>query len=347
MHKISQDIYEIIKDYNCDTKNPLQLNDITNWINQFKEEDKLFILTEFLHLLRQGIYVSRKRAIELIWQNFKKSAMMLGYGNNLRNFVLETHFFDTQLDYKSQTVLIKILGDLVNEKVGEIINVNKDFTIKNYVFIDDIIGTGGTVLKFFRRWLSQETNLPKVLSGEINCLISVFAHHTWAWSNIKWALKCTFESDEVMKRLTLISNYSIENQVKYPSAKLNLAYPKQNSSLLVTNYFSALGATKYSELAYRKEGQPQKELFYSSSQNRDRFEAIILETGIEILNRVNVLKPSHRPIGVCNQQYKTFGTGTLFFTWRNISNTCPIVFWWNNASHNWKGLFELNDRGLK
>ncbi len=292
----------------------MQLKDVKDWINQFKEEDRLFILTEFLHLLKQGIYISKKQAIDLVWQNFKQAGITFGYGNDLRTFVLETHFFNTQLDYKSQTVLIKILGNLITENVGETINDTKGFTIKNYVFIDDIIGTGGTVLKFFRKWLSEDSNLSKVLSGEINCLVSVFAHHTWALSNIKWALKCSFDCDEIMKRLNIISNYSIENQIKYPSSKLNLAYTKFNTSALVTNYFDTLNAINYSELAYRKENQPQKELFFSSAQNRNRFEKIILETGIEILQKVKTINPSHRPLGATNPNYKTFGTGTLFFT---------------------------------
>ena len=347
MDKIAEDIYDIIKDYNCDTTQSLQLKDITDWVNQFNEDDRLFVLSEFLHLLKQGIYVSKKRATDLVWQNFEKASLLLGYGKNLKTFVLETHFFNTQPEHKSQAILIKILGNLIQEKVGETINSNKDFPIKNYIFIDDIIGTGKTTMKFFREWLSQESNLSKVLLGEINCLISVFAHHTWAWSNIKWTLKLHFKSDEIMKRLTIISNYNIENQVKYPSSKLNLAYIKLNTSALASNYLNTLNSANHSELAYRKEGQPPIEMFYSSAENRDRFEKIILEMGIDILNKVKNANAFHRPLGATYPSYKTFGTGTLFFTWRNISNTCPIVFWWDNPHHHWKGLFKLNGRGLK
>ena len=56
--------------------------------------------------------------------------------------------------------------------------------------------------------------------------------------------------------------------------------------------------------------------------------------------------PRKRPLGDTVKSHKTLGTGTLFFTWRNISNTCPIVFWWDVFGHNWTPLFSLKNRGI-
>ena len=65
------------------------------------------------------------------------------------------------------------------------------------------------------------------------------------------------------------------------------------------------------------------------SQNRNKFEKIILDKGLELLQKVKKEKPDprKRPLGDTVKSHKTLGTGTLFFTWRNISNTCPIIFW--------------------
>jgi hypothetical protein len=99
------------------------------------------------------------------------------------------------------------------------------------------------------------------------------------------------------------------------------------------------------EYAYRKNNIPIKEQFFSSKSNRIRFENIMLMKGIELLGGVKKLKINHRPLGVTNPTKKIFGTGTLFFTWRNISNTTPIVFWWKITGSDWYPLFPLINRG--
>lgn len=97
------------------------------------------------------------------------------------------------------------------------------------------------------------------------------------------------------------------------------------------------------EYAMRNAKMPVKETFFSSPENRIRFENVILIKGIEILGKVSVLKENQRPLGNINPSFQTFGTGTLFFTWRNVSNTSPIVFWWE--SKYWHSLFPLINRG--
>jgi hypothetical protein len=70
----------------------------------------------------------------------------------------------------------------------------------------------------------------------------------------------------------------------------------------------------------------------------------LLKKGIEIINSINNISAEGlRPLGMTNPSYKTLGTGTHFFTWRNISNTCPLVFWWE--TNGWHPLFPVKNRG--
>lgn len=346
MEQLQNEIFEIIKDYHCDECKPLQVGDIGTWVNQFEDGDRQFVLEEFLHLLKQGIYVSKDKAYKLLWENFVSSARKLGYGNDLRTFVYETKFFNTQTEGKSQTVLLAMLGETIEKNVGEKINEDKGFKVKNFIYIDDVIATGKTALNFLKNWLSEEDNFAKVLSGEYNCLLSVFAMHSWAYSNIKWILRCEFNNEDgIMKKINLISNFYIDNQAKFPSSKLNLAYPINKLSKNSLDYFNSLAATDHTSMAFRNVNQPKIETFFSSPEKRIRFESIILEKGVQILQKVKKLNSAHRPLGATYPNYKTLGTGTLFFTWRNISNTCPLVFWWDNPAHEWKCLFPLRGRG--
>ena len=99
------------------------------------------------------------------------------------------------------------------------------------------------------------------------------------------------------------------------------------------------------EYAFRNPKFPQKEELFSSPENRNRFEQILLAKGIQIINNIEDLKvPSIRPLGMAPPSYKTLGTGSHTFTWRNISNTCPLVYWWESGG--WHPLFPVKNRGM-
>ena len=72
----------------------------------------------------------------------------------------------------------------------------------------------------------------------------------------------------------------------------------------------------------------------------------LIEKGIDIINMIQGdVKPNIRPLGLINPNYKIFGLGTHFFTWRNIPNNSPLVYWWEVSGHNWKPLFSVANRG--
>jgi hypothetical protein len=45
--------------------------------------------------------------------------------------------------------------------------------IKNYIYLDDILGTGKTVYVDLHNWLSQNDNLEKVINDEIQIYVRV------------------------------------------------------------------------------------------------------------------------------------------------------------------------------
>jgi len=347
LEELIRDIFSIIHDYHCDESAQLKEEDVANWINQFDEKDRAFFLQEFLHLLKQGIYISKEQAKIKLYDNLLILYKKLGY-SDLSRFIKETRFFNIQKEGKSQPELLKILSSLLNEKNGLLLNPNGERLIKNYVYLDDIIATGKTVRKDLNNWL-QEKDVDgvifaeKVKMGAIQCVVSTFCSHTWAESNIHWIFKCNYGSEVFLKFPIFIASYNIENSV-HPSSHLNFAYPHYNKEI-AESYFSTLTGSYHEDKAFRAIGTPKTEVFYSTPANRERFENIMLSKGIGILEKVKQKNPAHRPLGATNPSNKTLGTGTLFFTWRNISNTCPLIFWWDNPSHGWKGLFPLKNRG--
>ena len=79
---------------------------------------------------------------------------------------------------------------------------------------------------------------------------------------------------------------------------------------------------------FRTKGRPLTEKLFTSAENRNRFESIMLKKGIYILNYSNVRINNIRALGFSLPSQKNFGFGTLCFTWRNIANNTPLVFWY-------------------
>lgn len=351
MEQLVNNIVQLTGDYHCDYDNGFIMSSehVINWVNQFGEDDRLFILTELLHILNQGIYISKEKAKSILLEFINKVYSFFNY-NTIETFLRETHFIAVQGAEKSQTVLLSILNEVLKENTGLSTAICGTKGIKNYIYIDDIIGSGGKFNYELQNYIAENNLLQPLKNKEIRILSYFFCIHTWGASNARYILKHKFNEENYfldLKAFPIASYYTIENNIKDFNPRLNLMYPEKSKNDYDVYIAGLEHATRQADKAYRKITQPTKETFFTSKENRKRIEQIFLDKGIEILNKIQDVesKQKHRPLGLTYPSYKTFGTGTLFFTWRNISNTCPIVFWWDNPAHDWKGLFPLHNRG--
>lgn len=345
--KLIDSIYEIIQDYHCDDADPMTKKRIEDWIFQFDDEDRVFLLSEFLYLLSQDIYISKEKAKEILWEGICHIAREEKY-TTIDSFFRDSKFLLLQPPYKSQGILLALLDEMMTSKIGMGIENCNSLSPKNYIYIDDILATGGSFKSNISKFLNSDNNLEKLVSNQIKIISLFFCTHSWGEYNARFILKNEFTRDGFTnpKLFPIYSIYQIENNLKGHNQKLNLAYPHISLKAKELDEFIfglELGNWNY-DRAYRPVNMPKQEVFFSSPENRIRFESIILNKGMEILNEVKSLESNQRPLGMTNPTNQTLGTGTIFFTWNNISNTCPIVFWW--VGHNWKGLFPLNNRGL-
>ena len=275
------------------------------------------------------------KRLELLAKEFKFS--------NTASFLSHVQFLKLQPSGKSQDYLLSILDEELTKNYGLGLAQCGTASKKYAIYIDDVLATGGTVFKDTFAWLSAidangKSNLTRVIGNESTLIISLFCRHNWP--NIPWRLKLQLNNDAILRKIKFYSDYEIENHPGFQNQRLNFAYPIQNQPSNVLEYFNNIPAQDKATIAFRRVNEPTKETLFSSPENRMRFENIILRKGIELLQKAQALKSNHRPLGATFPSYKTLGTGTLFFTWRNISNTCPIVFWWDAGV--WLPLFPLN-----
>jgi hypothetical protein len=348
MQKLAQSIVAIIKDYHNYRNFQFTPERVVNWVKQFDQADKEFILEEFFYLLKKNIYLSETKAREKLIDRIEHLTNIYNYDSPVA-FLANADILSLQQKGKSQQIILQLLDEELQKTYGIGLIQCGSKSKKHAVYFDDILATGGTFYNNMNEWLPKKgkdgiSNIQKLVSGKITLAACFFCYHNG--NTTLWRLKEGFKEDKLLTRIRIFNNYEVQNHLSFPNQRLNFAYPVTGQPKEVTDYFDSLPeyAHKYDAKAFRDPAKPKKEEFFSSSKNRIRFENILLQKGIELLAKAEQLKDNHRPMGATIPSYRTLGTGTLYFNWQNISNTCPIVFWWDAGV--WLPLFPLKGRGV-
>ena len=353
MDKLIEDIVKIIKGYRKDDigffyKQKIDEDHVKRWIEQFNEEDREFILTEFLHLLPQS-YLSKKNTLKILGNEFETLRKDFEY-EKVEDFLDETKFLDCQEYGRSQKIFLKFVEEILQEKYNYKIEDCGTKEIKNWIYFDDVLASGGT----FREDILKEITdfgIDNFKESNIKIIASFIILHTWGKNNVSFTIDNKIGYN-LGNRLKYYRVAEIENnpRINYfnSNPEFNHLFPLKSDlgdEILdfIENSFEREYKMRNEEFAFRNPEYPKKEDFFSNSENRARYENIMLRKGFEIMQQIEYLTAhSLRPLGMTSPSNKTLGTGSHFFTWRNISNTCPLVFWWGS---NWYPLFPPKNRG--
>lgn len=341
MDELAIQIYNVIKDYRNDDGIHISKDDIVEWASQFDGEAE-FVLAELAHLIPQ-IYFSKERVRTCLRSNLNQLYKLYKY-TNVETFLEDLSFIHMQGIDKSQTVLLDMIDDIVYQETGKHLDEYEHRRKSLFVYVDDVLASGGTIGRDIVNWLSEETRIADVCNGQMRLVVMLLCVHSWGLGFQQYRIMKSFPGYDTRK-IVWGWNYEIQNHLKLNAQSLNIAIPVNDQPIDVRNYLSTLSATKYEEYAYRDACQPENETFFTSPENRIRYENILLTKGIEIIKRMKSPGANVRPLGFINPNYKTYGLGTHFFTWRNIPNNSPLVFWWDIPEHGWKPLFPPKRKG--
>lgn len=344
MEQLIDEVFDQLKDYRADELLPnvkMTKIRIKRWIEQFAEDDREFILTELKHIFstRYCSKVSVKAFLKAVVDKLTKD---LGY-KSAPDFLRMTVFLDLQPKRKSQKVLLKLLAELLTE--------NYDFNIsdcgttqkKHFVYIDDILCTGNTLIQDIKDWSGgiyhdKKTNLDAINDKSADLIFAYIFIHAKNYQKKKAEMKFKI-GKEISANHKMYRRMEIENNEGDISSSLDFTFPLESEEQEIIDYKETIVSQvdeyteekkypKSHEDFYRAEGTPKKEKLFTSPENRNRFEEIMLKKGIQILNNANVNVTNIRALGFSLKSHKNFGFGTLCFTWRNIANNTPLVFWY-------------------
>ncbi|GMU97235.1 hypothetical protein [Ignavibacterium album] len=343
MNVLIDNIFHKIKDYRADEGDTAFVpshDRIKKWIIQFPEDTRIPILTELDNIFSKR-YISKERTKIFLKNLIEHMAKEFKF-ENIIEFLKNAQFLSLQQEGKSQRVLLSMLDELIIQKYNFKLSQCGSDSKRYSIYLDDILCTGLTLMLNLSEWVSKpfsndKTNKEAIsqnLTTLVCCYIIVHReNYRKKIAEIKHKL-----SIEFAEKHRLFQGFMIENDILLDS-KIDLIHPTDTIQLKeVEEYKSQISELvesltkrnnwKTNDNYYRPSNLPAEETFFTSPQNRIIVENAFLLKGIEILKSVNVKKSNMRALGYSLPSSKNFGFGALSFTWRNIPNNTPLVFWY-------------------
>jgi hypothetical protein len=342
MEQLITDIQRILEDYRAGEKRDVQVTTegITIWIKQFERDVRLTILTELKHILKSR-YFSKSRAQTQLAKLIEVLTRDFNY-NSEKEFLEHAVFLDLQDIGKSQKAMLELLESIIQEKYGMQLKDCGSKSKRFSVYIDDVLCSGLTLKQNIESWSKKEfqagkTNQVAVEDGSTELILMYFFLHEKNWRKKKSEFKRNL-SKNFSDNINVYRVVEISNQVE-DASPLDLLYPvEDNQPQIVIDYKDMVvkHVDEYTEKNhyvspeefYRPSDRPKKESLFTSPENRIIVENEFLRKGVEILNSSNANNKQIRALGYSLPSQKNFGFGALCFTWRNIPNNTPLVFWY-------------------
>ncbi|MCC2668435.1 MAG: hypothetical protein K0Q72_906 [Armatimonadetes bacterium] len=294
---------------------------ISRWVSQFPPEDRLTILSELDRLL-QRLYVSRASARELLRGLFQR----LLDGRDPVEALRHVELLDLQTHGSSQTAMRSLALEVLHDEYGAVPNAGGE-EVHTFIYLDDAIYTGNRVRHDLARFLRSERAAP----GSRVVLFTLAAHRAgWEYA-ARWIER---ESVGREVHVTALHGLTLDNE-RRAGGPIEALWPREHpgdpwSDEYVRRLGEAPGGAPW--FLFRDPGTPPAETFFSSPEGREVVERAFLRAGAFLALNYTTGR-SQRPLGY--EVLESLGFGSLFVTYRNIANNCPLALWWSHHPDTW------------
>ena len=308
-------LVKIIDDYRAGEIDNITPDLISKWLTQFSKSNQDRILEELIFTISKT-YISKA-----LFREFLKvlaKSKKIASGSKISGYWRKANFLDIQTTSNSQKEILLLFNEVLHDTYGFYLE-DTGSEEGDYIYIDDCMGTGTRIKNDICTWLNNDS--PK----EINLHIITPIMYTGSWW-IDDHIKTTAENNGKIINMHKwrLPDYEMENRrekrnisdVLWPSEIPNDQY--------VLKYKDYLDRSKYSPIL-RKPGNPGVSRIYKNDEAKKLLEAEFLIRGCQIRDECTSLPEKARPLGF--QNLICFGFGSMFITYRNCPNNCPLVFW--------------------
>jgi hypothetical protein len=343
--QLIQSIYLKLKDYRAYEKGAPKMSErrINRWIKQFDKKSRKPILFEVNSIFKKR-YFSRKRVKKILHKFIIESSKDFRF-KSVTGFLNHCQFLDVQQEGRSQGDMLALMDEVLQSKFRVKISDCGSKSHQYTIYLDDMLCTGNTLLNDVRRWTARKffrkkTNLEAVRDGATKMILFYIFFHQRGYD--KKLKQFRYEFPGVAKNIHIYKEIEINNY-GYAAFNQDLIHPVKSSDKRILKYHKTIEeqvndyveANRFSnsiQRYFRNDRRPLKDKFFTSPERRRLIELEFLIKGIEILRSANTKKKNVRALGFSLPSERNFGFGALCFTWRNISNNAPLVFWYSAGS---------------
>ncbi len=323
-----QSLANTISDYRQNEISPITPIHVERWLSQFEPSDQPIILAEIDSIMKR-FYFSRARVKEGVRTFLKKNVIR---SNDPMRLLPHVCFLDIQKIGSSQGAMLSIVDEVLREEYNFTLSMTSTREIQIYVYMDDGIYTGSKL----RYDLTDGTDTIGWLSNcsSSGCTLWIYtvAGHTEGIDYVrKYILDVAEEKQIKVNRETTL----MINNTRNLGDGIEVLWPEDlHDDAYVDSYVAELRASLAqkggTDSLFRYDVDPSQEKLFSSLEARRVVEKAFLKKGIQIIKASKNRAPSMRPLGF--MKLVSLGFGTLFVTYRNIANNCPLVLWWGDPS---------------
>lgn len=302
-----------IKDYRAGEIAEPTHEHVNRWIEQFDDDVRIPLLTELNHVFN-STYFSKEK-ITLFFNRLVNSEKIAG--TDPCAYWKKTNFLKIQQYGHSQEEMLKLFDDSLYEQCGFRID-SCGVPEGDYVYIDDIMFSGSRVGNDLSLWI--EKHAPT--NAKVHVIVTIM--HSSGEYFVTKRLVQAVETSRKNIEISYWRSTTVENRKGYKNASEVLWPAVLPDNELVTKYLA----------------QPQKYPFepripdgklgpFSSEEGRQLLESELLIAGLKIRALSQNPKDILRPLG-----FSPFGLGfgSMFVTFRNCPNNCPLALWWGDPS---------------
>lgn len=322
-----ESIANTISDYRLGEIPPMTTSHVDRWVSQFDDDEQLIILSEMDHLLSK-YYISKSKAESFLTEILTSQEF---FGQNPSALLQNCAFLDIQKEGNSQKDLLTLANEITLREYG--IGINQSCLPLLYVYLDDCLFSGNRAFRDMQNWVSNyisNTNNP--------CYVYLIflGRHTYAIRYLE--NKLIPEAKQKNIHIKIKRSYITFNNLPWDKEKYECFWPVEITNDELVNKFVDIVKEKAVEKSvverlrlFRPDGVPRQETLFSTPEARNIIESAFLRKGAYIASLPKDRGLNMRPMGY--ESLESLGFGSVFITYRNIANNCPLVLWWGDTNY--------------
>jgi hypothetical protein len=319
-----------VGDYRQGEIPPIDSNHVDRWVKQFAQfgfgdQEQIVILEEMEKILK-SYYFSLLKARSFIACNFLTPNHILGANPTVT--IKNVKFLDIQTKGSSQKDLLNLFEPILEQLCGFRLNDCGQSPVA-YVYLDDCLYTGNTVLRDIEGWISS------AIKGTTLHLV-FFALHTYGRENVKQRITPQATKKGVKVEFWHCKSCEFYNSRNHPS-QFDCFWPRLTSGdQLLDTYVQEVkercqNQNRALPPLFRPDNMPTQDNIFSSPSARKVIESAFLKAGLYIISLSQNPK-MNKPLGYeYHSGFESLGFGATFVTYRNIANNCPLALWWGGT----------------